>query len=58
MTSERLKIVCSVTVFRLEFVSVPIADQLQSNFYKLSCVRERIKKLDNKSTMYSVVKCL
>ena len=58
MTSERFKIVCSVTVFRLEFVSVPIADQLQSIFYKLSCVKERITKLDYKSTMYSVVKCL
>ena len=57
MISEKLKIVCSVTVSRLEFVPVPIADQLQSDFYNLSCVEQRITKLDCKSTIYSVVKC-
>ena len=46
MISEKLKIVCSVTVSRLEFVPVPIADHLQTNFYKLACVEQRIAKLD------------
>ena len=46
MISKKLKIVCSVTVSRLEFVSVPIADQLQPNFDKLPCVEQRIAKLD------------
>ena len=32
MISKKLKIVCSVTVSRLEFVPVPITDQLQLNF--------------------------
>ena len=44
-------------VSRLEFVSVPIADQLQPNFYKLLCLEQRVTKLDWKSTMHSVVKC-
>ena len=60
MISEKLKIVWSVTVSRLEeqtLVIVPIWDQLQPNFYKLPCVEQRIAKLDLKSTMYSVVKC-
>ena len=52
--SKKLKFVCSVTVSRLEFVSVPIADQLQPNFDKLLCVEQRITKLDWKSTMYMV----
>ena len=30
----------------LEFVPLPIADQLQPNFYKLPCVEQRITKLD------------
>ena len=55
--SKKLKIVSSVTVSRLEFVSVPIADQLEPNFYKLSFNEQSITKLDRKSTMYSVVKC-
>ena len=46
MISKKLKIVCSVTVSRLEFVPVPIADELQPNFYKMPCVEQRIKKLD------------
>ena len=46
MISKKLKIVCSVTVSRLEFVPVPIADQLQPNVYKLSCVEQRITKTD------------
>ena len=46
MISKKLMIVCSVTVFRLEFVSVPIADHLQPNFYKLPCAEKKIAKLD------------
>ena len=46
MVSEKLKIICSVKVSRLEFVSLPIGDQLQPNLYKLSCVEQRITKLD------------
>ena len=46
MVSKKSKIVCSVKVSRLEFVSLPIADQLQPNFYKLPCVEQRITKLD------------
>ena len=53
----KLTIFCSVTVSRLVFVAVPIADQLQPNFYKLPCVKQRITKLDRKSTMYCVAKC-
>ena len=53
---EKLKIVCSVTLSRLEFVSVPIADQLQPHFDKLPYVEQRITKPDWTSTMYSVVK--
>ena len=30
---------------KLEFVSLPIADQLQPNFCKLPCVEQRIIKL-------------
>ena len=44
MISKKLKIVCSVTVSRLEFVSVPIADQLHPIFYKLPRVEQRITK--------------
>ena len=36
MVNEKLKIVCSVKAARLEFVSLPIGNQLQPNFYKLS----------------------
>ena len=35
MVSKKSKIVFSVKVSRMEFVSLPIADQLQPNFYKL-----------------------
>ena len=38
MVGEKMKIFCSVKVSKLEFVSLPIADHLQSNFYKLPCV--------------------
>ena len=38
MINKMSKIVSPVKVSRLEFVSLPIADQLQPNFYKLSCV--------------------
>ena len=38
MVSEKSKIVTSVKLSRLEFVSLPIADQLQPNFYQLPCV--------------------
>ena len=57
MVSKKLKIVCSVKVSRLKFVSLTIADQLQQNFCKMLCVEQRIIKLDWKSTMHSVVKC-
>ena len=57
MVSKKLKIVCSVNLSRLEFVSLPIADKLQPNFYKLLHVEQRITKLNWKSTMYSVTKC-
>ena len=46
MISKKLKIVFSVTVSRLEFVSVLIAGQLQPNFFKLPFVQKRITKLD------------
>ena len=46
MVSKILKIVCSVKVSRLEFVSLPTADQLQPNFYKLASEEQRITKLD------------
>ena len=46
MISKNLKIAYSVTVSRLELVSVPIADQLQPNFYELPCVEQWITKLD------------
>ena len=46
LISKKLKIVCSVTLSRLGFVSVPITDQLERNFYKLPCVEQRITKLD------------
>ena len=57
MVSKKLKIACSVKVSRLEFVSLPIVDQLQPSFYKLPCVEQRITKLDRKGTICSVVKC-
>ena len=46
MISKKLKIVCSVTVSRLKFVPVPIADQLQPKLFKLPCAEHRITKLD------------
>ena len=45
MVSKKSKIVYSVKVSRLEFVSLPIADQLQPNFYELPFVEQRITKL-------------
>ena len=56
MISKKLNIVYSVTISRVDFVSIPIPDQLQPNLYKLPFVEKRITKLDSKSTMYSVVK--
>ena len=38
MVSKKSKIVCSVKVSRLEFVYLPIAEQLQLDFYKLQRV--------------------
>ena len=35
-----------VKVSKLEFVSLPIADQLQPIFYKLPCGKQRIAKLN------------
>ena len=46
MVSKKSKIVCSVKVSRLEFASLPIADQLQPNLYKPPCLEQRITKLD------------
>ena len=46
MESKKSKIVCSVKVFRLEFVSLPFADQLQPNVYKLPCLKQKITKVD------------
>ena len=46
MISKKMKIVCSVTVSRLEFIPVPIADQLQPNLFKLPCAEHGITKLD------------
>ena len=57
MVSIKSKIIYSVKVSKLEFVSLPIVVQLQPNFFKLPCVEQRITKLDLKSTMYSVVTC-
>ena len=57
MVSKKSKIVCSVKVCRLEFVSLPFAGQLQPNSYKLPCLEQKITKVYLKSTMYSVVKC-
>ena len=54
MFSKKSKI---VTVSRLQFVPLPITDQLQPNFYKLPCVEQTVIKLDRKSTKYCVVKC-
>ena len=56
MVITKSKIVCSVKVSRLEFVSLSIANQLQPKFYKLLYVEQTITKLDWKSTMYDVVK--
>ena len=57
MISKKSKIVYSVKVCRREFVSLPFADKLQPNFYKLPSLEQRTAKLDCKSTMYSTVKC-
>ena len=46
MVSKKSKIVGSVKVYRLTFVSLLIAGQLQPNIYKLPCVEQRIAKLD------------
>ena len=56
MASKKSKIVCSVKLCRMEFVSLPFADQLQPNFYKLPCLEQKITKVDRKSTMYSAAK--
>ena len=57
VVSKKSKIFSSVKVSRLEFVSLPIVDQLQPNFYKLPCVEQRFAKIDWKSNMHSIVKC-
>ena len=41
MISKRVSISCSVTVSKLEFVSVPIADQLQPNFLETALCRTK-----------------
>ena len=57
VVSRKSKIVCSVKLSRQEFVSLPFEDQLQSNFYNLPCVEQKIRKLDWKSTLCSVIIC-
>ena len=39
MISKKVRISCSVTVSRLEFVSAPIADQLQPNVLETALCR-------------------
>ena len=46
IVSKKSKIVCSVKVFRLEFVPLVFVDQLQPNFYKLPCLEQKITKVD------------
>ena len=46
MVSKKWKIVCSVKVCRLELVSLPFADKIQSNFYKLPSLEQKITKVD------------
>ena len=57
MVRKNMKIVCLVKAYRLEFVSLPLADQLKPNFYKLPCLEQNITKVYWESTMYSAVKC-
>ena len=58
MVSKKSKIVCSVKVCRLKLVSLPFADQLQPNFFKLPCLEQKITKVNWKSTLYNTVNCL
>ena len=51
-----MNIVCSITVSRLEFVSVTSTDILQSNLYKMPFVEWRVTRLNWKRTKYSAVK--
>ena len=46
MVSKKSKIVCSVKKSTLELLSLPIAGQLQLNFYQLPYVEQMITKLD------------
>ena len=46
MVSRKSKIVFSVKVSRLEFVSLPIADQIQPNVINRHCVEQGITQLD------------
>ena len=46
MVSKKWQIVCSVKVCRLELVSLPFADKIQSNFYKLPSLEQKITKVD------------
>ena len=46
--SKKSRTVCSAKLSRLEFVFLPIVDQLQPNFNKVPCVEQRIAKLDKK----------
>ena len=57
MVITKSKIVCSVNLCRLEFVSLPFADQPQPNFYKLPSLEQKITKVDWKSTIYSAIRC-
>ena len=43
MLSKKSKTVCSVKVSRLEYVSLPIANQLQPNFSKMPGVEQDFK---------------
>ena len=46
MVSKKSKIVCSVNLSRLDFVFLPIANQLHPNIYKLPFLEQRITKID------------
>ena len=46
MVIKKSKIVCSVNLSRLDFVFLPIANQLHPNIYKLPFLEQRITKID------------
>ena len=50
MISKKAKIVCSVKVSRLEFLSLPNAEKFQLIFYKLRCVEPWSQETDSLKT--------